>query len=126
MQFDEVFKSVNGGQNWINWSTSTLENINATNIEHQRGSNGGVYLGTRNTIYYRNNAMNDWVIYDNNLPKRTFSTQLVPYYREGLLIYGTNRSVYEIDFYENSGARVLDAWRVVHMSKENLKKYIRE
>ena len=31
-----------------------------------------------------------------------------------------------IDFYENSGARVLDAWRVVHMSKENLKKYIRE
>ncbi len=30
-----------------------------------------------------------------------------------------------IDFYENSGARVLNAWRVVHMTKENLKKFIR-
>ena len=98
----EVFKSIDGGQSWINWTTPTLDNINATNIEHQRGSNGGVYLGTRNNVYYRNNAMNDWVIYDNNLPKSTFSTQLVPYYREGLLINGTNRSAYEIDFYENS------------------------
>ncbi|MBT4479050.1 MAG: PKD domain-containing protein [Flavobacteriales bacterium] len=97
-----VFKSIDGGQNWINLSTPTLDGQHMTNIEHQRGSNGGVYLGTRNTVYYRNNAMNDWVIYDNNLPKRTFSTQLVPYYREGLLINGTNRSVYEIDLYENS------------------------
>jgi PKD repeat protein/photosystem II stability/assembly factor-like uncharacterized protein len=98
----EVFKSIDGGQSWINWSTPTLDNINATNIEHQRGSNGGVYLGTRDNVYYRNNSMSDWEIYDNNLPKRTFSTQIVPYYREGKLINGTNRSAYEIDFYENT------------------------
>ena len=98
----EVFKSADGGQNWINWSTPTLDNINVTNIEHQRGSNGGVYLGTRDAVYYRNNTMVDWEIYDNNLPKSTFSTQLVPYYREGLLINGTNRSAYKIDFYENT------------------------
>jgi len=98
----EVFKSINGGQNWINWTTPTLDDINLTNIEHQRGSNGGVYLGTRTTVFYRNDSMPDWVIYDNNLPKRTFSTQLVPYYREGLLINGTNRSAWEIDLYENT------------------------
>ena len=98
----EVFKSVDGGQNWINWSTPTLDNINATNIEHQRGSNGGVYLGTRSNVYYRNNNMSDWEIYDNNLPKRTFSTQLIPYYREGKLFNGTNRSAYKVDLYENS------------------------
>ena len=97
-----VFKSIDGGQNWINLSTPTLDGQHMTNIEHQRGSNGGVYLGTRNTVYYRNDNMNDWEIYNNNLPKRTFSTQLIPYYREGLLINGTNRSVYEIDLYENS------------------------
>ena len=97
-----VFKSIDGGQNWINLSTPNLDGEHMTNIEHQRGSNGGVYLGTRNTVYYRNDNMNDWEIYNNNLPKRTFSTQLVPYYREGLLINGTNRSVYEIDLYENS------------------------
>ena len=98
----EVFKSVDGGQNWINITTSTLDNINATNIVHQRGSNGGVYLGTRNTVYYKNNNMQDWEIYNNNLPKSTFSTQLVPNYREGLLLNGTNRSAYEINFYEDS------------------------
>ena len=97
----EVFKSVDGGQNWINWSTPTLDNINVTNIEHQRGGNG-VYIGTRESVYYRNNSMNNWVIYDNNLPKSTYSTQLIPYYREGLLRNGTNRSAYEIDFYENT------------------------
>ncbi|MGY8989070.1 MAG: WD40/YVTN/BNR-like repeat-containing protein, partial [Flavobacteriales bacterium] len=32
----EVFKSIDGGQSWINWSTPNLDNINATNIEHQR------------------------------------------------------------------------------------------
>ena len=98
----KVFKSVDGGQNWINLSTPTLDGHKPTNIEHQRGSNGGLYLGTRTTVFYRNDSMPDWVIYDNNLPKRTFSTQLVPYYREGLLINGTNRSAYEIDLYENT------------------------
>ncbi|MDA9807970.1 T9SS type A sorting domain-containing protein [Flavobacteriales bacterium] len=97
----EVFKSVDGGQNWINWSTPTLDNINVTNIEHQRGGNG-VYIGTRESVYYRNNSMADWDIYDSNLPKNTYSTQLIPYYREGLLQNGTNRSAYEIDFYENT------------------------
>ena len=97
----EVFKSIDGGQNWINWSTPTLDNINVTNIEHQRGGNG-VYIGTRESVYYRNNSMADWDIYDSNLPKNTYSTQLIPYYREGLLQNGTNRSAYEIDFYENT------------------------
>tara|TARA_B100001741_G_scaffold87902_1_gene71835 strand:- start:18808 stop:22215 length:3408 start_codon:yes stop_codon:yes gene_type:complete len=98
----EVFKSIDGGQSWINWSTPSLDNINATNIEHQRGSNGGVYLGTRDVVYYRNNNMTDWDVYDNNLPKSTTSTQLIPYYREGKLFNGTNRSAYEIDFHEDS------------------------
>ena len=98
----KIFKSTDGGQNWINLTTPTLDGEHMTNIEHQRGSNGGVYIGTRNTIYYRNNNMSDWLIYDNNLPKKTLSTQLIPYYREGLLINGTNRSVYEIDLFEDS------------------------
>jgi len=31
-----------------------------------------------------------------------------------------------IDFYESTGAHILDAWRVVHMTKENLKKFIQK
>tara|TARA_B110000196_G_scaffold88330_1_gene76640 strand:+ start:309 stop:3716 length:3408 start_codon:yes stop_codon:yes gene_type:complete len=98
----KVFKSTDGGQNWTNLSTPTLDGHKPTNIEHQRGSNGGVYLGTRTTVFYKNDSMPDWIIYDNNLPLRTSSTQLIPYYREGLLINGTNRSAYEIDLFENT------------------------
>lgn len=98
----DVFKSLNGGSSWINLTTATLNNENITNIEHHRGSDGGVYLGTRQAVYYRNNSMNDWVLYNNNLPLQTFSTQLVPYYKEGVLKNGTNQGVWEVDFYEET------------------------
>ena len=98
----EVFKSIDGGQNWINLSTPTLDNINITNIEHQRGSDGGIYIGTRESVYYRNNSMSDWEIFNLNLPQNTYSTQLVPFYGKGLLRNGTNRSAYEVNFYEDS------------------------
>ena len=119
----EVFKSEDGGLNWINWTTPTLDNINATNIEHQRGSDGGVYLGTRNTVFYRNNTMNDWEIYDVNLPKSTHSVQLIPYYRDGLLINGTNRSAYEIDLYENSSpsAQIASNKRIINCQNDTVK-----
>ena len=42
--------------------------------------------------------MTDWEIYDNNLPKSTTSTQLIPYYREGKLFNGTNRSHTKLNF----------------------------
>ena len=99
---EKVYKSTDGGMNWVNLTTNTLDDVFPTNIEHQRGSDGGVYLGTRNAVYYRNNTMPDWVIYDNNLPKPTVSTQLIPFYRKGQLFNGTNRSAYQIDFFEDT------------------------
>ena len=98
----DVFKSLNGGNSWINWTTSTLNNENITNIEHQRGSNGGVYIGTRQAVYYRDNTMSDWMLYNNNLPLQTFSTQLIPYYKEGTLKNGTNQGVWEVDFHSEN------------------------
>tara|TARA_B100000902_G_scaffold70982_1_gene76554 strand:- start:3436 stop:6753 length:3318 start_codon:yes stop_codon:yes gene_type:complete len=98
----QVFKSINGGQSWINLTTPTLDNIKITNIEHQRGSDGGIYLGTRSSVYYINNNMNDWEIYNNNLPENTLSTELDINYEDGKLFNATNRSVYEISLYENT------------------------
>jgi photosystem II stability/assembly factor-like uncharacterized protein/PKD repeat protein len=99
---EKVFKSVNGGQSWINLTSNILDDVFPTNIEHQRGSNGGIYLGTRKSVYYIDNTMNDWTVYDNNLPQPATSVQLIPHYRKGLLFNGTNRSIYEIDFYSNT------------------------
>ena len=101
-QGEEVFMSTDGGTTWTNLSTSSLDNINATNIEHQRGSIGGVYLGTRGNVYYRNNSMSDWQLYNNGLPTNAISTQLVTYYKESKLRNGTNRSAWEVALFEQS------------------------
>ena len=98
----KVYFSTNGGDSWNNITGASLNGENITNIEYQRGTNGGVYLGTRKNVYYKNNTMLDWVLFNNGLPSSTYSTQLVPYYKTGKLKNGTNRSVWEVDFYEPS------------------------
>ncbi len=97
-----VFKSTDGGTTWTNYSTPTLNGEWISNIVHQAGTDGGVYIGTRRTVYYRNNSMADWALFNVNLPLSTPSTKLVPKYKTGKLINATSRSVYEVDFYETS------------------------
>lgn len=99
---NQVFKTIDGGLNWSNVTTSTLDGEYITNIIHQRGTDGGVYLGTRRAVYYRNNTLSDWELFNNNLPLSTPSTKLVPYYKDRKLRNATSRSVYEVEFYENS------------------------
>ena len=65
---NKVFKTTNGGTNWSNITTSTLNGENIYSILHQGGTDGGVYLGTQNTVYYRNNSLTDWQIYADGLP----------------------------------------------------------
>lgn len=99
---NQIFKSTDGGTTWVSISTPTLDGLSFTNIVHQRGSLGGVYLGTREAVYYRNDTLSDWQLFNNNLPLSTFSTKLIPYYKEGKIRNGTNRSVYEAEFYEQA------------------------
>lgn len=98
----KIFKSTNGGATWTNWTTPALNGEYIEDIEHARGSAGGVYIGTSRTVYYRNNAMADWALFNTDLPLQTYCTRLVPYYKGGKIRNGTNRSVYEADFYENT------------------------
>jgi PKD repeat protein len=46
--------------------------------------------------------MSEWVLFNNNLPLSTNSTKLVIKYKDQLLRNATNRSVYEVELYENS------------------------
>ena len=97
-----VFKSTDGGATWGNYTSNTIDGEVITNIEHQKGTAGGVYIGTRRAVYYRNNSMNEWALFNNNLPLSSTSTKLVIKYKDGLLRNATNRSVYEVELYEES------------------------
>ncbi len=95
----QVLESLDGGVTWQNITTADLNGVYITNIEHQKGSNGGLYLGTRRGVYYTNDTLSQWLSYSQNLPARTQSVQLVPFYGGQRLRNGTNRSVYEVPFY---------------------------
>lgn len=105
----KVFKSTDGGTTWTNLSTTLLNGEQVTEILHQRGTNGGVYIGTKRSVYYRNNAMADWVLYNTGLPALTFCTRLAIDYKDAKLINGTNRSVWVSDLYETSAPQALIA-----------------
>ncbi len=68
-QNKKVFKSTDGGDNWINYTTNDLPPLPAnTIIADPLSSNEGVYLGMDAGVYYRDNTMNYWEIFDEGLP----------------------------------------------------------
>jgi hypothetical protein len=64
---DKVYRSFNSGATWINYSEG-LPNLPGNAILFQKLTNGGVYLGTDLGVYYRDNSLNAWVPFFNNLP----------------------------------------------------------
>ena len=96
---NKIFYSSNGGSSWVNWSSTVTNGQSISNIMYQRGANG-VYIGTAQSVLYRNKTMPDWVLYDNGLPQSTASLTVLPWYKEGKLRNASNRSVYETRMYE--------------------------
>lgn len=99
---NKVFKSVDGGVNWTNITGTLIVNENVVSLFHHYGTDDGIYIGTTKAVYYRNNSMSDWVLFNNNLPASTFCSFLEPFYGGGKLRTATQRSVFECDFYENA------------------------
>ena len=99
---NKVFKSSDGGANWFNYTSTNLNGQVPQSIAFQRGTDGGVYLGTNKTVYYRNNSMADWELYNNELPALTSSMKMVPWYKGGKIRNASNRSVWEAPLYELS------------------------
>ena len=97
-----VYSSLNGGASWTNISGSGLNGQWPSSMIHQRGTDGGIYIGTRKAVYYRNATMGDWALYNTGLPARIHSAKLATWYRMGKVRNATDRSVWESDFYEPS------------------------
>lgn len=99
----KVYRSANGGQQWTNLTTPSLNDEHITYILHQGGTDGGIYLGTYRTIWYREDAMSDWTPYDSGLPKNIATCILRPFYRDGKLRLGAyGKGVWESPFYTAS------------------------
>lgn len=99
----KVYKTTNGGQTWINLTTSLLDNIEVHDILAQHGTDGGVYIGTKGGVFYRNNTHNNWQPYSDQLPISIECVRLKPFYRDGKIRYGANGfGVWENQLFEPS------------------------
>ncbi|WP_353480587.1 BACON domain-containing carbohydrate-binding protein [Haliscomenobacter sp.] len=63
----KVYKSTNGGSTWTNVS-GTLPNLPANCLAYANGSNGALYLGMDVGVYYIDNTLSDWVLFNTGLP----------------------------------------------------------
>ena len=99
----KVFKTIDGGDTWSNITTAMLDGENIQSVMHQGGTNGGVYVGTQNAVYYRNNTLSNWVLYADALPTVISTDQLRPFYKNNKIrtaSYG--KGIWQADLYEPS------------------------
>lgn len=98
----KVFDSTNGGDNWTDITTPELASEYVISIAHQRGSEGGLYIGTNRAIFYKDDNMSAWEMYNTGLPAQTPMTFLQPYYCEGKIRGAGSRGVHQNYFYTPS------------------------
>ena len=105
----KVYTSTDGGQNWINYSEN-LPNIPANTIVYEAGSSDGLYMGMDVGIYYRNNTMNAWMPYIDNMPN-VIVTELEIHYGTSKIRAATfGRGLWEGDLFTSSPSSPIAAF----------------
>ena len=102
----KVLKSNDYGATWVNLTQANLTEYPLTKIVFQRGSNGGVYVGNKSGVYYRNNAMSTWEAIGTGLPMSQIRFMFINY-NENRLKIGTSRGAFAHDLYEVSPTNAL-------------------
>jgi photosystem II stability/assembly factor-like uncharacterized protein len=101
----KIYKSTDGGSTWTNLTTAALNGMDISDMAHQLGTNGGIYLiGDYGKVFYRNNTMSDWVAYSTSLPlalNPEISRIKLNYTLKKARI-ASSMGIWEADFYENS------------------------
>ncbi len=113
----KIWHTNDGGVTWTNRTTATLNGEYPCSIFHLGNTDGGVYLCSQNTVYYRNNVMTDWVIDNAGLPAVFYTNKAKPFYRDSKIrsaSYG--KGIWESPFYEAPSGPVATAM-VDHFEK---------
>ena len=96
---EKIYTSPDGGDTWENLTTPALNGEHITYIMHQGGTDGGIYLGTFRTIWYRDDSMSEWLPYNEGLPKQVSTCILRPFYRDHKIRLGAyGKGIWESPF----------------------------
>ena len=101
----KIFKSTDGGASWTNLTTATLNGTTLSDMTHQLGTNGGVYLiGDYGKVFYRNNTMSDWTAYATGLPVALNGeiSRIKLNYKKNKARIASSMGIWEADLFETS------------------------
>jgi PKD repeat protein/photosystem II stability/assembly factor-like uncharacterized protein len=93
---NKTFYSSDGGLTWTNITSTSLNNHEVRWIQCIANTDGGVYIVTNSTVFYRNNTTAAWQPDNSGLPSHLEGLSAKPFYRDGkikLSSYG--RGVWE-------------------------------
>lgn len=98
---NKVFKSINGGITWNNETTAELNGQDIQAMTTIGGTNGGIYLATNITCYYKSSNFQNWIIDNNNLPTTIGTIGIRPFYRDGKIrIASLGKGIWESPLFE--------------------------
>jgi photosystem II stability/assembly factor-like uncharacterized protein len=101
----KIYKSTDGGNTWTNLTTAALNGMNISDMAHQLGTDGGIYLiGDYGKVFYRNNTMSDWAAFSTGLPLAltTEISRIKLNYKLKKARIASSYGIWESDFYESS------------------------
>lgn len=104
---NKVFKSINGGITWFNETSTELNGQDIQAMTTIGGTDGGIYLATNITCYYKSNNFQNWIIDNNNLPTSIGTIGIRPFYRDGKIrIASLGKGIWESPLFESQNRPV--------------------
>ena len=103
----KIFKSINGGDTWDDLTTAALNGVTLSDMAHQLGTDGGIYLiGDYGKVFYRNNTMSDWAAYSTGLPMALNGeiSRIKLNYKKNKVRIAANVGIWENALFETSTA----------------------
>jgi photosystem II stability/assembly factor-like uncharacterized protein len=98
----KVYKSINGGSTWTNIS-GNLPNLPVNCIIYQVGSQDGLYIGMDVGVYYIDNTLTNWELYNQGLPNVRVRDLKIKYDTQELYAGTYGRGAWKSPLYDTGG-----------------------
>lgn len=95
---EKVFETTNAGSTWTNISGS-LPNIPANTVIMQNSTADALYVGMDIGVYYKDDSMTDWILFNQGLPNTIISELEIQYSTSKLRAATYGRGLWESDLF---------------------------
>ncbi|MGB0984935.1 MAG: VPS10 domain-containing protein [Saprospiraceae bacterium] len=111
-----VYKTTDGGDNWTTYNTGIDATLSLNCITNHVGSNGAVYLGGENMVYYRDNSLSSWTSFATGLPTAIEIRDIEVIYDINKIRISSNRSLWESDLNSTASPKAAISASVLEVS----------